>query len=794
MLTPVEPRVPRGRASAVTGRAVAPRPRWPAAPRSPWSTTVPPTTHRAVAARARHRTRRGARRGDARPPACGGVDVAAAQPRACPTAIPSSPRPTAAGVPVRVEFDLAAAWDDRPVVAITGTNGKTTVTTLVTDDARGVRAACGGRCRQHRRRRWSRPSTTRPSTCSSSRPSSFRLGHTAPLRARRGGRGSTSPPTTSTCTPTWRPTRRPRPGSGPTRAPTDVAVANADDPVVMATATPGPATVTFGLGGGDADYRVDDGRLVPARRPPSLERRRAAAGRCPTTSANALAAAATALEPPAPTVDGVRAALRRLRRPAPPGRSWWARPTGSRWYDDSKATTPHATRAAVDGFDSVVLIAGGPQQGPRPRRRSPSRRPPVRAVVAIGEAAADVVDAVRRPRARSATAAIDGRRRRRGRRASPGRATPCCCRRAAPRSTGTASYGERGDDFAPSSSAATGRAGRRRAHEPSNRRPATRAAAPAASGRRPPVGRPSTTRRVPGPAPPAAGTGPTRPPGDRSSTFVGLLAVVARPEPARPGRWCCRRRRSARSTTYGLGLVPASSRQVDLARASASSRSSSSMRQSTTAAGGAWRTPLLVVARRAPGRSCSCPASASRSTAPRRWLGCGLAAHPALRAGQAGAASSSSADLLARPRPTTDRTTAGVTLRPVLLVLGGVAGPAHAAAQPRHHDHPRRAIVLAMLFVGGVAGPLAAGGRRRRARRAARSPSSSRLPPWPASWPSSTRGPTRPTPATRRSSRWSASPTAASPASASGEAGPSGASCPRPTPTSSSPSSPRSSA
>ena len=29
------------------------------------------------------------------------------------------------------EFDLADAWDDRPVLAITGTNGKTTVTTLV---------------------------------------------------------------------------------------------------------------------------------------------------------------------------------------------------------------------------------------------------------------------------------------------------------------------------------------------------------------------------------------------------------------------------------------------------------------------------------------------------------------------------------------------------------------------------------------------------------------------------------------------------------------------------------------
>ena len=37
-----------------------------------------------------------------------------------------------ASVPVLSEFDLAAQWDDRPLLSITGTNGKTTVTTLVT--------------------------------------------------------------------------------------------------------------------------------------------------------------------------------------------------------------------------------------------------------------------------------------------------------------------------------------------------------------------------------------------------------------------------------------------------------------------------------------------------------------------------------------------------------------------------------------------------------------------------------------------------------------------------------------
>ena len=36
------------------------------------------------------------------------------------------------GVPVVSELDLGAIWDDRPCIAITGTNGKTTVSTLVT--------------------------------------------------------------------------------------------------------------------------------------------------------------------------------------------------------------------------------------------------------------------------------------------------------------------------------------------------------------------------------------------------------------------------------------------------------------------------------------------------------------------------------------------------------------------------------------------------------------------------------------------------------------------------------------
>jgi len=87
-----------------------------------------------------------------------------------------------------------------------------------------------------------------------------------------------------------------------------------------------------------------------------------------------------------------------------------------RYIDDSKATNPHATLAAVSGLTDVVLIAGGRSKG---IDLSPLAHtvPPVIAVVAIGEAAEEVAtvygdlvpvdrassmeDAVRAARARS---------------------------------------------------------------------------------------------------------------------------------------------------------------------------------------------------------------------------------------------------------------------------------------------------------------------------------------------------------------------------------------------------------
>jgi UDP-N-acetylmuramoylalanine--D-glutamate ligase len=62
---------------------------------------------------------------------------------------------------------------------------------------------------------------------------------------------------------------------------------------------------------------------------------------------------------------------------------------GVRYYDDSKATNPHATAGALAGFEHAVLIAGGRNKAlDLGSLRVHAGR--LRAVVAIGEAAAEV--------------------------------------------------------------------------------------------------------------------------------------------------------------------------------------------------------------------------------------------------------------------------------------------------------------------------------------------------------------------------------------------------------------------
>tara|TARA_B100001123_G_scaffold424547_1_gene536216 strand:+ start:87 stop:509 length:423 start_codon:yes stop_codon:yes gene_type:complete len=64
---------------------------------------------------------------------------------------------------------------------------------------------------------------------------------------------------------------------------------------------------------------------------------------------------------------------------------------GVRFFNDSKATTPHATIAGVEGFNAVVLIAGGRNKG-LDLTGLAAAKPLLRAVVAIGESSDTVAE------------------------------------------------------------------------------------------------------------------------------------------------------------------------------------------------------------------------------------------------------------------------------------------------------------------------------------------------------------------------------------------------------------------
>ncbi len=166
----------------------------------------------------------------------------------------------------------------------------------------------------------------------------------------------------------------------------DIAIANAEDPVVMRNLA-GPArSITFGLATGDA-HVSDDALIVDGDELIAVAE---LARSLPHDQANALAAAVTALAAGA-SRSAVHATLATFEglahRVALVGERH-----GVRWFDDSKATTPHAVIAGVGGFDSVVLIAGGRNKGVdlSPLATLGDR---VHAVVAIGDATAEIAAA-----------------------------------------------------------------------------------------------------------------------------------------------------------------------------------------------------------------------------------------------------------------------------------------------------------------------------------------------------------------------------------------------------------------
>ena len=287
-----------------------------------------------------------------------------------------------AGVPVWSEFELAAEWDERPIVAVTGTNGKTTVTTLVTSmlEASGRVVVDAG-------------NNDLPLVDALDRTdvelfvveaSSFRLQFTNRFRPVVAAWLNLAPDHLD-----WHPTLEHYAAAKfriwEHQRLDDVAVANIDDDEVMRWSTRAPGrVVTFGLSKGD--YRIADGALrtptgATVVRVDELQRR------LPHELSNFLAAAAVSIEAGA-SLDAVRDVL--VAFEGLPHRVQLVGDAGGvQWYDDSKATTPASVAAAVSGFASVVLIAGGRNKG-LDLDGLRSLAPHLRGLVAIGEAGPDM--------------------------------------------------------------------------------------------------------------------------------------------------------------------------------------------------------------------------------------------------------------------------------------------------------------------------------------------------------------------------------------------------------------------
>lgn len=165
----------------------------------------------------------------------------------------------------------------------------------------------------------------------------------------------------------------------------DVAIGSIDDPIVRRHLETAPAR-RIGFGRDAGDYREEHGALVgPAGGIIAIEEMSRS---LPHDRLNALAAAALVLEADLARPADLATTLRSWR--APSHRiEFVVDDEGVRWFDDSKATTPHAVVAALQGFESVVLIAGGRNKGLdlAPLGAEAGR---IRAVVAIGEAADEV--------------------------------------------------------------------------------------------------------------------------------------------------------------------------------------------------------------------------------------------------------------------------------------------------------------------------------------------------------------------------------------------------------------------
>ena len=320
----------------------------------------------------------------------------------------------ARGIPVWGDIELLARLTEAPIAAITGTNGKSTVTTLLglMAERSGVRAVVGGNLGTPALDLWLRDEwqvgadlRVRPEADLRVRPeadrapelyvlelSSFQLETTHSLNARVATVLNISPDHLDRYDDLDEyvaAKRRIFRGDG-------ALVVNADDPVVMAMVEPGREVLRFTLNEpaeNEFGLRREGGETWLARG----RERWIAVGELRISGDHNLANALTALamgQALGLRREGMLAALREFTGLA--HRTTLVRErAGVRWFDDSKGTNVGATVAAVRGLPGpVVLIAGGDGKGQDFAPLRPALADKARAVVLIGRDAPSIAAAL----------------------------------------------------------------------------------------------------------------------------------------------------------------------------------------------------------------------------------------------------------------------------------------------------------------------------------------------------------------------------------------------------------------
>lgn len=294
------------------------------------------------------------------------------------------------GVEICSELEIAYRYErdspsgPRPMVGITGTDGKTTTTMMTAAilESAGLRTMAVGNTDVPLISALNTDARAFAVECSS-----FRLAHTQQFRMCASAWLNFAPDHLD-----WHPNLsdyfEAKAKMWAHCVEGDVAVAPFDDlRIIEAAQASNARVVTFGIAGGD--YHSFDGWLCGpmGRIMPISEMGRS----LPHDVSNALAATAVCLEAGLANVADVASALQSFKN-APHRIQFVGEKGGVRWFNDSKATSPHAVSVALNSFENIVLIAGGKNKGLdlSALAEQPSR---MRAVVAIGDASDEIAHA-----------------------------------------------------------------------------------------------------------------------------------------------------------------------------------------------------------------------------------------------------------------------------------------------------------------------------------------------------------------------------------------------------------------